>query len=425
MIIAHRIAFSFVVLLSSSVLHAAEWKFHFTSGSAQSGFTQVTPQTAYDAKTGFGFLPIGTVLDDNKPQLFAVDADEGNYEVSIRFGDVTKATSTTMKAESRRLMLEKIETKPGEFVNRTFSVNVRRPVISGDREVSLKETEKPVPNWDDRLSFEFNGKQPGVAFLQIKPAKDVITVFLAGDSTVTDQNREPYAGWGQMLPRFFGPDVAIANHAWSGLALFSFEGGRRLEKILSMMHKGDYLFVQFGHNDQKDKSKDAGPFKRYKTNLKEFITAARSKGGIPVLVTPMERRRWDGSKQLATLSDYAEAVRQAGAEENVPVIDLNMMSLKLYAALGPEKSKAAFAHYPANTFPGQSEALRDDTHHGSYGGYELARCMVEGITAALPDLAKHLAPDAGTFDPAKPDPVEKFDLPRSPASGQTEKPEGN
>lgn len=414
------------LLITLSQIHAAEWKFHFTDGLVQPGFTRVTPDTAYNAKTGFGFLPIGTVLDDNKPQLFAVDTDEGNYEVSLRFGHATQATSTTVKAESSRLMLENIETRPAQFVNRSFIVNVRRPGISKGSKVSLKETEIPVPNWDERLNLEFNGSQPGVAFMQIKPAKEIVTVFIAGDSTVTDQSREPYAGWGQMLPRFFGPSVAISNHAWSGLALFSFQGGKRLEKILNQMKKGDYLFIQFGHNDQKDKSKDAGPFKRYKTNLKEFIAAARSKGGLPVLVTPMERRRFerDGT-QTATLADYAEAVRQAGAEENVPVIDLNAMSLKLYAALGPDKSKRAFVHHPANTFPGQSEALRDDTHHSAYGGYELARCMVEGIKLALPDLAKHLAPDAGTFDPAKPDAPEGFHLPKTPAKGATEKPAGS
>lgn len=416
-------------LLISSLLHAEEWKFHFTSGAVQSGFKQVTPQTAYDAKTGFGFLPIGTVLDDNKPQLFAINADEGNYEVTIRFGDATKATSTTIKAESRRLMLEKIETKPGEFVNRSFIVNVRRPEISKDRKVSLKDPEKgppPVANWDDRLSFEFTGPQPGVTFMEIKTARHVPTIFIAGDSTVTDQQGEPYSGWGQMLPRFFGPDVAVANHAWSGLALFSFQGGKRLEKILSQMKQGDYLFVQFGHNDQKDKSKDAGPFKRYKTNLKEFIAAARSKGGLPVLVTPMERRRFerDGT-QTSTLADYAEAVRQAGAEENVPVIDLNAMSLKLYEALGPEGSKTAFVHYPANAFPGKTEALKDDTHHSSFGACELARCIIEGIKTSVPDLVKHLAPDAGSFDPSKPDDPGKFDLPKTPSSRTTEKPEGS
>jgi lysophospholipase L1-like esterase len=192
-----------------------------------------------------------------------------------------------------------------------------------------------------------------------------------------------------------------------------------------MMKKGDYLFIQFGHNDQKDKSVGAGPFTSYKANLKKFVEAARSKGGIPVLVTPMERRRWKGNEPDPTLADYAEAVRQVGTEEKVPVIDLNAMSLKFYTALGPENSKKAFVHYPANTFPGQDKPLKDDTHHNAYGGYELARCVVEGIKANVPELAKHLAKDAGAFDPAKPDAPEKVDIPPSPVKGATETPAGS
>ena len=261
--------------------------------------------------------------------------------------------------------------------------------------------------------------------MEIKPAKGAITVFIAGDSTVTDQRNEPWAGWGQMLPRFFTPGVAVSNQAESGLALYSFEHQKRLEKILSMMIKGDYLFIQFGHNDQKDKSPGAGPFTSYKTNLKRFIEAVRSKGGIPVLVTPMERRRWEGNELKPTLSDYAEAVRQVGVEEKAQMIDLNAMSLKLYTALGPDKSAKAFVHYPANTFPGQDKPLKDDTHHNAYGGYELARCVVEGIKANVPALATHLVKDAGAFDPANPDPPEKVDIPASPVTGVMEKPAGS
>jgi hypothetical protein len=125
------------------------------------------------------------------------------------------------------------------------------------------------------------------------------------------------------------------------------------------------------------------------------------------------------------LSDYAEAVRQVGAEEEVPVIDLHAMSVTLYAALGPTKSTGAFAHYPANTFPGQREPLKDDTHHNAYGGYELARCVVEGIRASVPTLAKHLANDLDAFDPAKPDAPEKVAIPASPQTGPTDRPAGN
>lgn len=407
---------------------AAEFRFEFGTGQPQAGYTQVAPQTTYDAQRGFGYMDSGAAAPD-APRVFAVDVAEGNYDVTLRCGDPARATSTTIKAEARRLMLQKVETAPGQFVTRTFTVNVRRPAISTGGVTALNSREKgppPTPDWDDHLTFEFNGRKPGVATMEIKPAQDAITVFLAGDSTVTDQWHEPYAGWGQMLPCFFRPGVGLSNQAESGLALRSFEHQKRLEKILSMMKKGDYLFIQFGHNDQKDKSAGAGPFTSYKTNLKRFIAATQSKGGLPVLVTPMERRRFDqDGKPTATLADYAEAVRQVGAEEQVPVIDLNAMSLKLYAALGPEHSKKAFVHYPAHTFPGQDKSLQDDTHHNAYGGYELARCVVEGIRASIPALAKRLAPDAGVFDPAKPDAPEVVAIPASPWPGTTEKPAGN
>ncbi|MEA3212898.1 MAG: hypothetical protein QOE70_5955 [Chthoniobacter sp.] len=414
-------------LISCAAVEAAEFKFDFGSGKEQPGHTQVTPQTAYDAKRGFGFLPSAAATPD-MPSVFAVDVEEGNYDVTIRFGNGPGATATTIKAESRRLMIEKVETVPGKFETRSFTVNLRKPAISSGGTTTLNDREKgppPVPDWDDHLTFEFNGKHPAVAALEITPAKDALTVFLAGDSTVTDQRNEPWAGWGQMLPRFFAQGVAVSNQAESGLALYSFERQKRLEKVLSMMKKGDYLFIQFGHNDQKDKSAGAGPFTSYKANLKKFVTAARSKEGIPVLVTSMERRRWKGNELEPTLADYAEAVRQVGTEDKVPVIDLNAMSLKLYAALGPEKSKKAFVYYPANTFPGQVKPLSDDTHHSAYGGYELGRCVVEGIKANVPALATHLVKDAGTFDPANPDPPEKVEIPASPVTGATEKPAGS
>lgn len=109
----------------------------------------------------------------------------------------------------------------------------------------------------------------------------------------------------------------------------------------------------------------------------------------------------------------------------MPVIDLHAMSLKFYAALGPEQSTKAFAHYTANTFPGQDKPLKDDTHHNNYGGYELARCVIEGIRSNLPALAVHLAKDVGSFDPSKPDSPDKVHIPASPMTGATEKPAGN
>ena len=361
---------------------------------------------------------------DSTSRVYAVEIGEGNYDVTIRFGDATKAGDTTVKAETRRLMVERVVTAPGQFETRTFTVNVRKPTIAV---LNSREKGPPVtPDWDELLTFEFNGLNPAVSSIEIKPAPDAITLFIAGDSTVTDQRNEPYAGWGQMLPRFFRAGVALSNQAESGLALRSFKSQKRLEQILAAMKKGDYLFIQFGHNDQKDKSPGAGPFTTYTSNLVHFVETARAKGGIPVLVTSMERRRFnEKGEPVATLADYAEAVRQVGAAMNVPVIDLNAMSLKFYAALGPERSTKAFVFYPANTFPGQTQALEDNTHHNAYGAYELARCVVEGIRQHVPELAKYLAPDLAPFDPAKPDDPAAFDLPASPACGSTEKPAGS
>lgn len=379
----------------------------------------------YDAARGYGFVN-GTEKSDVK--LFNVKAEEGNYEVTVKFGNPKAAGDTTLKTENRRLLVNHLETAAGKYEARKFIVNVRNQKISGGGMTKLNGREMGPPisaSWDDLLSLEINGTKPAVASIDIKPVKNITTVFIAGDSTVTDQGKEPWAGWGQMLPAFFDANVAVSNQAESGLALFSFKGQNRLDKVFSMMKKGDYLFIQFGHNDQKDKRPGAGPFTTYKADLKSYVEATRKKGGIPILVSSMERRRFQGDKLMPTLAQYAEAVKQVGQEEKVPVIDLNAMSIKFYEALGAKNSVKALVHYPANTFPGQAKALADDTHHNTFGAYELARCIVEGIKKNVPELAKHLDKNAGTFDPAKPDSPAKLIIPASPFAVDTEKPAGN
>jgi hypothetical protein len=185
------------LLGQAAAVRAAELKFDFGPGEARPGYTRVTPGTAYDAKRGFGFLKGAAA--PGKQSVFAVHVEEGNYDVTIRFGDPAGATATTVKAESRRLMVERVETAPGKFETRTCTVNVRKPAISTGGTTRLSAREKgppPVPDWDEYLTLEFNGKRPGVASLEVRPARGAVTVFLAGDSTVTDQPNEPYAGWG-------------------------------------------------------------------------------------------------------------------------------------------------------------------------------------------------------------------------------------
>jgi lysophospholipase L1-like esterase len=263
--------------------------------------------------------------------------------------------------------------------------------------------------------------------MEITPAaKNIVTVFLAGNSTEVDQAEEPYAAWGQMLPSFFvARKVAVANYAESGESLSSFIGERRLEKMLSLMKAGDYAFVQFGHNDMKQQGPGIGAFTSYKKDLKYFIAEVRKKGAIPVLVTSMQRRSFDSvGKITETLGDYPEAVRQTAKEEHTPLIDLNAMSKIMYETWGPQESIKAFVHFPANTFPGQSEELKDDTHFTPFGAYEIARLIVKGIRDNQLGIAAFIKKETPAVDPARPRSFSSFYWPYSPAIASV-KPDGN
>ena len=191
------------------------------------------------------------------------------------------------------------------------------------------------------------------------------------------------------------------------------------------MKPGDYAFVQFGHNDMKQKGPGIGAFTSYKKDLKYFIAEVRKKGAIPVLVTSMQRRSFDSSGKIReTLGDYPEAVRQTAKEENTPLIDLNAMSKTMYEAWGPVESIKAFVYFEANAYPGRTQAVKDDTHFSPFGAYEISRIIVKGIKENVPALAKYFKNDVKDFDPAKPDNFSSFYWPLSPSIAAV-KPDGN
>ncbi len=387
------------------------WKFDFAPVEPSSGYVHVFPTNSYSKDAGWGFEPDSSVVaqqdggvTSSRPFLFSVALPEGNYEVVAGFGEKTAATTNTVKSEARRLMVENLTTAPGETVSRRFIVNTRTPKYPGG-EVKLKsrETTSEFVIWDDKLTLEFNGSRPGLQTLTINPATNVVTVYISGDSTVCDQAKEPWNSWGQMLPRFFNDHVAVANYAESGESVRSSLGAHRFDKIFSIIKPGDFLFIQFGHNDMKDKSPDA--LQIYKSNLKLIVTRTREKGATPVLVTSMERK---GGVNGDTLAGYPDAVREVAGKEGVALVDLNKASLKLYRALGNDLNLA----------------FQDGTHHNNYGSYELARCVVEGIKTAKLSLADFLAADYQPFDPSSPDDPKKFHMAESPMQDKT-KPEGN
>jgi lysophospholipase L1-like esterase len=432
-----RLCFFAVVIISSITAIAqaqrpsdkTHFKFDFGIGKTAPDYTKVLPTTIYSKEIGYGFEPGAPVLaiDHNvagalrrdfitsdKAFFFSVALPEGNYQVKVLFGNARGITDTTVKAELRRLMLENVHTTYGKFVTRTFTVNIRTPKIASGSEVKLKDREKTseIWAWDEKLTLEFNGSRPAVCALEIKRAGNIPTIFLLGDSTVCDQPLEPYNSWGQMLTRFFNQGVAIANHAESGESLRSSLGARRLDKVLSLMKPGDYLFIQYGHNDQKEKGEGVGAFTTYKTDLKYFLTEARKRGGMPVLLTSVNRRNFNADgKVFSTLGDYPDAVRQLAKEESVPLIDLNAMSKMLYEALGEERAGLLFK-------------VGDGTHHSNYGSYELAKCVVEGIRANKLGIVKYIVDDLRSFEANHPDPFEAFKVPASPQQTSV-KPLGN
>ena len=233
------------------------------------------------------------------------------------------------------------------------------------------------------------------------------TIYLCGNSTVVDQNYEPWASWGQMITRWFGPEVAISNHAESGLTARTFIASQRLAKILTTLKKGDYVFVEFGHNDEKEKKPGDGAWYHYQYQLKIFVDQVRAKGADIVFCTPTQRRAFNDDRQTLrnTHGDFPAAMKMVAEKENVPVIDLNQMTKTFFETLGFEDSKRALVHYPAEVY---GRKMEDNTHFNPYGAYEVAKCVVMGMKQLQLPIVKYLRSDWQDFDPAHPDDWKTF-----------------
>ena len=364
------------------------------------------------------------VCSSDKPFFFSIPVPEGNYRVTIRLGG-TQASLTTVRAEARRLMLEKIRTAAGRTTTRKFDVNVRVPEFTRPDgtpgRVRLKPREIGNLDWDHKLTLEFNGANPSFRTITIQPISEPV-IYLAGDSTMVDQDVEPWASWGQMLPRFFLPGVVIANNAESGETSASFLGEQRMPKVMSLIKPGDYLFMQFAHNDQKMNPRTheaVVPLDKYKQLLTDFVNEARAKGATPVIVTAMNRDNFDAQGHIVdTLAGYPQAAREVAAATHTALIDLNAMSKIMFEAMGPEGANHAFMHFKAGSYPGVEHDINDNTHFNNYGAYELARCIVHGIREDKLPVAKFLDPTVPDFNPAHPDPFAQFSLPYTPMQHQ-------
>ncbi|MEH7094101.1 rhamnogalacturonan acetylesterase [Neobacillus vireti] len=213
-----------------------------------------------------------------------------------------------------------------------------------------------------------------------KTTKPPINIYLAGDSTVANcpPNEAPMAGWGQVFQSFFTDDVKIHNHAKGGASTNSFIEEGRLETIFGSIQSGDYLFIQFGHNDQKSYGTEA--YTTYQSYLTEYIEGARERGAIPILITSVHRRNFDENEVLVnTLGDYPISMMEVAKKLEVPLIDLWAKTAKLYQSLGVEGSKQLFTWFNANMHPNYPNGIQDNTHFCEAGAREIGKLVIEGI----------------------------------------------
>ncbi|MFJ8666629.1 rhamnogalacturonan acetylesterase [Streptomyces sp. NPDC093600] len=292
------------------------------------------------------------------PVVCHVDVPPGTYDVTVTLGGDT-AGSTSVTAETRRALLAETATAAGERTKRQVTVHVRDP-----------EGEPTGPAGSPGLDLTFAGAAPRLAALQVTPAPAAPRIVLIGDSTVCDQPGEPYAGWGQYLPRHLKRGIAVANYADSGESTVSYLANPALfPTVQPLVRRGDAVLIQLAHND---KQTDAAT---YRANLTTLVQGVRARGGRPVLVTPIVRRWFnaDGTLNNGTALlvnglgvDHPAEIRRLAADLGTPLVDLTALTRARVEELGPEASKALYL----------TTEKRDNTHTSARGADEYAALVL-------------------------------------------------
>lgn len=225
--------------------------------------------------------------------------------------------------------------------------------------------------------------------------KAPVVVYLAGDSTMAEKKPEkrPETGWGEMFQKYFDAGkVRIENHAQNGRSTKTFISENRWQAIVDKLKKGDYVFIQFGHNDSsKDKGERYTPPEDYRKNLIRFVTEVFGKKAFPVLLTPVVRRRFDkDGKFYDSHGEYPEIVRAVAREYKVDLIDMHRASEAVIKKRGAEDSRKLFLQLKAGENPNYPNGIEDNTHFNPQGAEEMARLAVAGIREQKIGLRKYL-----------------------------------
>lgn len=222
------------------------------------------------------------------------------------------------------------------------------------------------------------------------------TIYGIGDSTMANKikpDENPERGWGQMLPLFFNDNIIIDNRAVNGRSTKSFIDEKRWDAICKELKKGDYVFIQFGHNDakEKDSARYTNPHTAYRYNLIRFVKETREKGATPIIFSSITRRNFNENGVLIpTHGDYTLESRLVAQEFNVTFIDMEYYSEVLEQSFGPEKSKQLHLHFKAGEIPYYKEDKADDTHLSVKGATEIAKIAVEQLKKTKLDLVKFI-----------------------------------
>lgn len=231
----------------------------------------------------------------------------------------------------------------------------------------------------------------GFATVQEKETK----IFIAGDSTAQTYREERdglIKGWGQMLDYYLKDNIEVVNHAIGGRSTNSFIAEGRWEKLISEVRPGDYVFIQFGHNDASTRPERHSSYEEYEANLKSMISDVRGKNACPVLLTSVVMRTFvNGHLTDDRLKGYPVITRKVAKEEDVPLIDINQMSRDFIIMLGDEASKPYYRWVEPGLDPKKPEGLQDDTHMMEKGAMQIARFVAEGIAELnLPELSENI-----------------------------------
>ena len=233
------------------------------------------------------------------------------------------------------------------------------------------------------------GILPAVAFAAAgAPAVEPVAppkLHLIGDSTMADKPTDPpnpEHGWGQMLPAFFRDPAMVVNHAVNGRSTKSFIDEGRWQQVLDALRPGDYVLIQFGHNDEKteDPKRYAAPHGAYQDNLRRFIRESRARGAIAILATSVVRRKWDAKGNLVdTHGEYPDAMRSVAREENVPLLELQKLTAEMEERAGVEGSKKIHLWIKPGEYARLPNGRQDDTHYSEYGATRVAGLAVQEI----------------------------------------------